>query len=151
MTENKPANDVQTYIFDKPNNELRPPWLLKPTWNQLVVGDCRPLPHLISSMHRSHPALCAYVRPCVCVCLWLQGEPVKLPREPRPALSSHQSHLALHNRPAALSHIGARDGGCRKREKEVKRRQTRGWHYEVEREDILQRGGGRDSLSGTSR
>lgn len=27
MTENKPANDVQTYIFDKPNNELRPPWL----------------------------------------------------------------------------------------------------------------------------
>lgn len=93
--------------------------------------------------------VCASV--CVCVCLWLQGEPVKLPREPRPALSSHQSHLALHNRPAALSHIGARDGGCRKREKEVKRRQTRGWHYEVEREDILQRGGGRDSLSGTSR
>ena len=76
-------------------------------------------------------SIAACVRPCVCVCvccLWLQGELVKLPREPGPALSSHQSHLALHNRPAALSHIGARDGGCgkREREKEVKRRRARG-------------------------
>lgn len=117
-----PVNGIRICIFDKGLNvesdDLWGPGFSEPSvrtsWSWLIVDRSLILSPVCTTGHADV---------CVCVCVRFPttalaaGHSGKALQRACPTLSSHRCHLALHNRPAALSHINDRDGGGKKGEK----------------------------------